>query len=522
MIATANKDACAKKESYVDEYLSLMDNLTAKYHSRLWFSTFTASKSREASRFFEELYNIACGKETPSGKSLPRFSFPRFFAISLMRTARMWLRAAAAKLIFFQVFRRIDAGKGICLVRSWLYLKSVDHNGQYTDQFFGVLPKYLRDNGRNVVIVGAVFSDKYLGVIKRIRSANNIAVLPQEYFVSFSDPLRIFMDILKYRTRIDGEITFRNRDVSNLIASHVGRDFTDTAFEQLASFYLTKNMMRKLKVDTYIFTYENNPWEKMALDAIKTYSPSTETIGYQHTIVSLGKMGMRLGENEKRFMPFPDRIVTNGTITKDMLVHHGHYPANKISAGCALRFNVNVTARNERPRSHNGGTILVAPTALYQSIEILNIAYKAFKGRTDWKVIIRIHPGFPLKKIEERLDVPLKAFPSNFVISNRAKVEDDLRESDFMIYDESSLCLNALLMGVPAIYINTDRIVSIDPLFECNNLKREARDSSEVLSVIRLFQEMDNETFMRERFLARQYAVAYLKEVSEEVLKVFL
>ncbi len=511
-----------EKESYVEEYLALMDDLARKHHSRCWFATFTAARNREASEFFKDLYGYISGPGRFERSYRNGFPYARFFAISAMRTLRIWTRALIVKILFSAVVRKASKKKGLSVIRSWLFLRSVGPDRAYRDQFFGILPEYLEARGENVVIVGSVYSDRYFRIIKRLISAKGSVVIPQEYFVSFLDPVRIIIDILKRRTRINEKVAFRGRDITEILKFHLDRDFTDMAFENIMSFYMTKNLMKRLDVKTYILTYENNPWEKMTLDAIKTCSPSTKTIGYQHTIVSLGKLGMRLGEYEKLHMPMPDRIVTNGKATKDIVIKYGNYPADRIATGCALRFKTGILKDKDALRRKGGKTILLAPTALCQSVGILNVAYEAFKDMPEYRIVIRPHPGFPFKKIKRHLAVPSESFPSHFIVSSKLTLEDDLADSDLLIYDESSLCLNALLMGIPMIHINTDGLVSIDPLFDCRYLKREAADARGVLAAIDYFSGLEGDELKKQKVMAREYALSYLSDVTDENLKAFL
>lgn len=506
------------REDYLGEYLKLIDTLCERYHSRCWFATYTASKNREDSKLFDGLYGCVSSGVFPRPRR--RFPYLTFLAVSALRTLRVWVRSVFVKILFAPVVDGLRGSSGNYLIRSCFYLSSVDNDGRYRDQFFTSLPDYLARQGRDPVIIGSIFSSRYFAVAGNLRRTKGRRVIPQECFVSFLDPVRAFCYILLHRVRIRAPVHFMGREISDLVRYHLDRDSADKAFEQILAFYIMRNLIKTFGVTTFAFIYENNPWEKIALEAVKQFSPGTRTIGYQHTVVSQAKLTTRLGVNEVRHMPLPDRVVANGTVTRDLLIKLGNYPPAKVVAGPALRFDRTVALK---PRSAGlGRTVLLAPTAFYSSAQIVTVAHRAFKDRKDYTVIIRTHPGLSLEKMRPYLDIDPGRLPGNFRVSDIARANDDIARSDFVLYDESSLGLNALLMGVPAIYIRSDYPVSLDPLFDCADLKAEAADAPGLIAAVERYSRLDKEQFEREQAAARRYAERYLGPVDDGTLQLFL
>jgi hypothetical protein len=168
-------------------------------------------------------------------------------------------------------------------------------------------------------------------------------------------------------------------------------------------------------------------------------------------------------------------------------------------------------------------TVLVSLTAFYKSAYAVNAAYRAFRDDCRYRVIVRPHPGLSLRRMRRLLEVDPAALPGNFEISTRPRLEDDILQSDYFLYDQSSTCLNALLAGVPVICVDSaDPAFSMDPIFNCMHLKRKAKDAAAVLDAIRYFSGMTDEKFKREQSLGREYAESYLDRLSEEKMAVFL
>ena len=72
--------------------------------------------------------------------------------------------------------------------------------------------------------------------------------------------------------------------------------------------------------------------------AIKKISPKTKIIGYQHNVVPQSAAGMFIGRNENKIKPLPNKILTVGPETRDIICGYGHYAGNLVEAGCALRY----------------------------------------------------------------------------------------------------------------------------------------------------------------------------------------
>ena len=62
--------------------------------------------------------------------------------------------------------------------------------------------------------------------------------------------------------------------------------------------------------------------------------------------------------------------------------------------------------------------------------------------------------------------------PNNFIISNEKSIIEELSEADGVIYTWTTVAVEALKLGLPVIYLDILTPMYVDPIFECNALKK--------------------------------------------------
>ena len=89
----------------------------------------------------------------------------------------------------------------------------------------------------------------------------------------------------------------------------------------------------------------------------------------------------------------------------------------------------------------------------------------------DYKIRLRGHPNVPLEKL---LAQCINALPDNFHLSNN-DLKADIENSFCVIYRQSSVGIQALMNGVPAIHLNIDAPLSCDPIMDLEVCKWTVR-----------------------------------------------
>lgn len=549
-----------QKNELAEGYVELVGGLGKKYNSVYWWANFLSSKNKFVSRLFPNLflfYSLINTLKNNKGKNIfiinppveilsslilycrandfsarvfpyrknnfiHRFkNLPKIVLYPLLFLYSHWKTIYLSKKYLKDKFNALFQPDGkYYVLRSWFYPGSMDDNHKYTDSFFGHLPHYLSGQGIRLMIVAGVQGD-YEVIAKKIAGERDFFIVTQEYFLRYSDPLKAVFACLLHRVKIKDRIYFEELDVTYIVKDEIRNMNRYSLMIEYLYSYFVRRLLSYVRVATFVTTYENNPWEKVCFWSLRKYSPDTKIIGYQHAVLSQAHVNMLLSKEEKDVVPMPDKVITIGKVTRDILVNRGNYDSDRVKEGCGLRF-AHIFKLKEKERLRNF-TILVAPEGvLHESVNMFDFVYRSLANCKQYKIRLRPHPALPFPSISEHLSFDIKSTP-NVHVSQNARSEKDLEEIDIVVYRGSSLCLEALKMGIPVIYISlkTD-ILSVDPLFECSNLKWSVRDEQELRSAVEAVYSMSGEEYKSELLKARNYLDSYVHEITEERLKEFI
>lgn len=151
--------------------------------------------------------------------------------------------------------------------------------------------------------------------------------------------------------------------------------------------------------------------------------------------------------------------------------------------------------------------------------ERLKFLYESGLGNTKMKVIIRCHPAAPYETFKKYIDFKM---PDNFIIDNQKSIQEELSDTDIVLYTWTTVAIEALKLGLPVIYFDVLDPMYVDPLFKCNALKKSVKKPEELLSAIKDFYNMDDKSFYTEQQIAQEYLKEYFYPVTEDNLASFM
>lgn len=544
-----------KKDSFMKKYIDMIGKLGKKYNSVDWWATSISSKNPFLSDLYERVYyytqiikliersnenlifisrNVdlnSCIQKYCKDKSIKCLNYskgPNILKKASNKIFNFGKYAVHDFLILLQkknsirkymkISNKLSEKKKYYILRSWFYNKSISEDRDYKDAYFGKLPQYLNEKIDDFVVVAGILQN-YSEMIKRISNYEDILIIPQEYFISYYDYLRITLRSLIYRIKIDKGAIIDEIDVSYLTNKEIQKNYTNYEIRNNLIYYcIVENLTKKIKVDTFLYTFENHSWEKLSNISFEKYSPSTKMVGYQHAAISKYYLNFYPSTYEKDIIPLPNKIISFGSETKKIMEKYGSYEKNLIQEGCALRFdylyNSNLIKRDVK------NTIFVPLTiSPTESADLIKFVNKSLKKNDKYKILLRTHPANPIQKIQCHLDFKLD---DRFVLSKNPKMIDDLVLSDIVVYTSTTVSAESLMMGVPAIHLDLGGIINVDPMFECKHLKWTINEPNDFLKIIKEIYNMKDEKYKKEQKLARDYISKYFAPVNEKTLKVFL
>ncbi len=545
-----------ERRAFIHEYTGFIASLNSSFKDKfLWWATDISSKNRYVSPLpdlIEELLEIERGLQVSGGgpllivapsigiygalrKAMDKYGrkllwpdgqekvFQKIitgatacFLRLVWRAVRFYTRAFWARVVLRQYSHRwVSPQKEFYVIKTFSYPSSWDSKGDYTDAFFGRLPRILSKD-RNVLILSYHWQG-YQEFIKHIFREEALAIFPVEFFLKGGDIFRAVFRILAFRLPLPDEVYFRGLDVVDILRFELARTINGVQVFQLLHYDAMRNMFKRLRVGTFLFTFENNPWERMCMMACRDHSPWTKVIGYQHSVVPEAALNMFVHPLEKDTVPLPFRLLTTGQIPKNILEYYGNYGLVSVESACALRYEY---LSDIKPDHHEyRGDILLLLDGIEQTQQMLKFVLEQLGGNKHYRLRVRCHPALPWGLLSSKFHFDAGKY-ANVEIS-KGPLEQDLSWSDVIIYWQSSVVLVAISMGKPVINFKTNGILSYDPLFQLDHLKWTVTQTDSLLEVIESIEHMEPQAYQKQQKEAADFMHQYFHTVTPATLSIF-
>ncbi len=400
---------------------------------------------------------------------------------------------------------------------------SITSEGRFRDTYFGELEEWLGRETPPVVVAG-VIQGQSLPLVQAFQENQNAVrrisidagLELHDIFRNTWEALRGFLAcrFLKVSSEIGGV------SIGNLVR-HAVKDAhaSGEVFRSLYIYRCARRLASEAPTARYLYPYENRAWEKMLLLGVRSVSRRARMIGYQHASITASHTNFVFAENEAEITPLPDVIVAFGEVTRDRLIQDGH-PQALLRVGCALRqpktgaLAIRSSREEARPR------ILVALGArVTEYLRVLCFLNDAIGAGHDWEIRIRPHPTLPLEKAIRLLPEGQTRFSYSL---SKGAVGRDLEWAGVVLYASSTLGMEAVGAGIPAVYLDLGEILPTDPMEGWTAFKWIARQPSELAPVLSEIGELSDALYEQKQRQGRSYVDAYMAPVNEKSLRVFI
>lgn len=424
-----------------------------------------------------------------------------------------FLRALVRLFVVRRSFAfRPEPGARYAVLATLLNHQSFDGQGRYRDTYFGDLPYRLAERGLRPLVFGSV-THRFIWTLDRCRGQRApFPILPMEAFLRPGDLLWAFRRALARRLfglSLGRPLIFNGLDVTELARAELADDFRPSRFfSNLWYHACARGLFQRAPVDRLLVPFENRAWERMLALAARELSPRTVVVGYQHATTTPFHLNFLLGRGEAESLPLPDRIVTMGSVTLTRLKANG-FPERLLEEGCALR---QTPAERAPVKAGRVERVLVAlassPEEYSRVLHLLNTAYGDGSGP---EFVLRPHPVIPLEAAADSLLFRHRIDPGR-------PLEDALREADALLFASSTLGLEAVRRGVPAVFLGVGSFLSTDPMEDFIELKWTARTPQELRAALGEIEALSDEDLSARQAAAAAYAEAYCRPPTDQGL----
>ncbi len=541
---------------FMRAYVDLVGSLSAVNNSLLWWATDLSSKNRFFSplvTFLEKFYKLlriiqradadilcvidvpfilmpslkAALKERPVQCAWQGFKLRYYvllFREILQRYGRVLRhlgyilpRILKAKQLFGDGLAECLARrKPVCLIKTFMSQKSFDQQGAYKDLFFGILPDFLAQT-QPMIILGDTMDDINITwpLVKRNAEGK---IYPLEAFMSVKDVLYRSAQMLGYRMFVPKRLDFNGTDVSGIL-----KGIVDTFGNKIQPLHLYQhdmmlNVLAHYDIKQFILTCEFNPWEKMCIMALRQASPQTKIIGYQHTVVPQASVNMFTSRFEENIIPRPDLLLTVGKKPEAIIHRYETCVSSNVKPACGLRFAYLFS--QPQAKREKRGNVLLALEGLPQVSQMVNYVLNHWGNDCPYQLRVRTHPVLPVERFAGQLVHDPRKMPK-VTISEGTSLKEDLLWADIVIYWGTTVSLEAISMGKPVIHFDTGSMLSYDPLFELDQFKWVAGESSDLLGLIDSIYALSDEAYRLQCAEAKAYIADYFHPITAQTMNYF-
>jgi hypothetical protein len=410
----------------------------------------------------------------------------------------------------------------LVVVASLLHPQSFPGAGKYRDVYFGRLVEELA-GGRERAMVFGLLQGPWRSQLSRLNSLGpGVPVTSVEAYLSLGDVMRCGVAALAAYLRPP-----RLRTTAELDGVDVRRLVTRAVRQAVASgnvcmnmrvYLASRRLARRLPISRCLYPYENRSWEKMLTLGFRSGSPATRLVGYQHASVTLSHTNFILGNGESKVLPLPDVIATTGPVVTRWLEKEGNYPPGMFRTTCALRQSKGDDHPFPRRRPERLSKLLVVlATSIAEYVNTLVFLERALAGAQGYQLRIRPHPTISLDSALELAPIA----SNDFFAPSTGTLDEALQWADVVLYASSTVGMEAVALGIPAIHLDLGDFLDTDPMFGWSELKWAVRDPARLIDAIRSIEAIPSDRFAELQREGQAYVRDYLSPVTESGLRVF-
>ncbi len=367
------------------------------------------------------------------------------------------------------------------LIASLFYLSSFK-NGKYIDPFFGNLHDVIRENEFSVTYLCNPL-EKFRKSAMNTRECSNVSIVIPYSIITWIELIFLVLKVFVRRVQVT-QTNFLGCDFSKLLRWNLHRSYEFFNLDAEIFYSAVSKLCMSEKYVRLIQLYEGNVFERACIQAFRKHS-SGDIVGYSHAVIFPLNLKIHITDKEKQSRPEPDFFICTGPEGKRLMAQIGNRDTTMIRSGCSLRYIPVVD--NTKPTQTSQSNILVALDGVKSSSIVLDWLIEHAEILKDYKIKLRAHPNVPLKGLLKQC---LKNPPDNFCQSN-GDLEADIKNSFCVLYRQTSVGMQALLNGVPAIYLDVDAPLISDPIMSLKACKWRIRTPEELLKAIQEIRSLD-------------------------------
>jgi hypothetical protein len=428
-----------------------------------------------------------------------------------------------SQTILYQLLYR---GKNILPTEPIILIDTFALPGYYSkDRYYNGLWDSLNNKEKkNIYFVPTIVGtklNKYFSAYKEFFNSERQFIFKEAY-IKISDIAYALLYFIRIRTIKVKPIVINNIDFSPLINAELRqRGGYNLAIEGLINYRFIKRLKQQnVRLFKVIDWWENQALDKGLHMALNQYYPNTSVTGYLGYAPRKLELQLYPADYEYYYNVVPEKIMVIGKGFVDGLKIFN--PDHNINHAPAFRFQ---HLWNDMPHDldNNQYTILIAlPIIFNDSIHILKQVNKCLNDLSfnKFRIWVKPHPANPINKIKNELGIE---WPNVFNIFE-GDSQVTLRKADILISGMSSICMEAMALGVPVIIVNQPNSFQFVPVPDemSNELWKTCSNKVEIIQTLEHFRYRNKKELIRHKNLGKEIRKIYFEPVTRKMTLRFL
>ena len=422
--------------------------------------------SKELQKIFNKIINEYCSNEI---KVLYKpnliLKFKRFLKNNFYYEWFFLKRCFQLLLVrFFNFFSKpIFYNKPLILIDTFLTKQTL-----FSDRWYGNLWSLIdEDLKKNTYFVPSIINTTFINMIiiyKNIINLNRNVII-KDNFITMNDLFYAYNHKKRLKKLLLGKYFFLNIDLTNLATEDLyqNRDIP-SLFESLLTYRFFYRISKlKIKIKLSIDWFEGHSLDKLWNLGMNHFFPEIKRIGYltfRSFPFYLSTYPIAL---EREAEVIPDVFAVQGKKCVDTV--REFLPNQEVIIIPAFKYEYIWKSDLDKFSNINNQILVSFPISLESSVTILEMLISSFQKIKNFpikpKFILKPHPLITIKQIQNKLKTNI---PSFFQFTKEKSFEKLLINSNILITEASSTCLEAFAFGKSVIIIENPYGLTYDPV----------------------------------------------------------
>jgi hypothetical protein len=418
-------------------------------------------------------------------------------------------------------FGRDYSREAITLLDIFLFENSFKDNNFYDHYYHNILD-FLKEEKKSIYYFPTFYNIRnYHTVFRCMRNAKQNFLIKEDFL-----KIRDYLYAIAYPIRIMNirinTVNFMGVDIMPLIKREIYNSMASSvSMEAILNYRIAKRMKENgINIRLIVDWFENQPLDRGINAGFRKFYKNAPIIGYQGFIASKNYISLYPTVLEKNSSVIPHQIAVIG---KGLTERTKEFcPDLDVTTAPAFRFQWLWREKKIYDEYNCNNVLLALPLNIEEGNNILTMVASILDKREleSVKFFIKQHP---INTQEQVMGYYGNNWPTRFQFVS-GELCEWIEKSTLLISSASSVCMESLARGIPAIVIGTHSKITLNPIVEdiVIDIWQLCYTHEELFHAILFYLRRDEDTIKRHINIGVKIRLDYFEPVTNESVRRFL